>query len=821
MSNQSAIVPAQLGFLAIFNPSLGATDETIDDQIVYYASVNTQSQKRRHRSRGKPTADISQDERNERLRQIGLAQGMVDFSRGFSNGEPVNTIETEKTRVVLQEVEPGWWILASIDLSKIPLPPRIGSPAGGKTAEEPENVEYSSRELKPSTLLMRDLLRAHSMFLLHHASSLSALFVKSRRSNFIKILSRFWDLFLSTWDVMLHGNPASNVYRGIKIAACGELGVGVGEEDRGSGEREVLEGFVDRIEGLTDLVVSKFGSSDSPSKEESTKDETDDTSSVPWLGIGEEPGAEDGAIFLGVGALSRKSVFDIASWMEDIYSWGEDAYGVKESPSSTRQATRRKRQKPGPNAADSSGTQHQPNDKNVSANQSASKDDASPQKSNRAEPAGSAQEEGISDEGGVNRFMSYLKMGYGTHWSLGSSEHGTPASTSPEKDGSQPAKVTEPTAHKLSNDQAQYLIGLLGDLEESSINEEELGNQSANESETSEHNSRILLRTLTVELDNEEQAESKKVEDLGSQRTELVLTKSGAKDDMDPNSQFDSQDRNKTQKLRVVVYINKPFMFTFLFRNRTDSLAFEGFYRSLHHQLAPLRKPLVVSTTYRPNKPDVGEKTSHIFDLVWDQKAMTVHSTIPNIPTPADIMRESAAWSRAEAVNTHNQILNMHAATRTDYSELERTCKTSRGWWIVWTRILERDPASPPPPHRSDSDPAASPDPEGNNNNTATSENTSSKPPVPALPQETSMDSAGSRIPEPTNVVPRRKVDKEIFLIRRAGEHTSAGFRGFSGSYVESNGAGQGGWAEGASRLAQGIGVDTGKYIEGLLSMGL
>ena len=37
---------------------------------------------------------------------------MIEFSRGFANGEPVNTIETEKTRVVLQEVEPGWWIVA-------------------------------------------------------------------------------------------------------------------------------------------------------------------------------------------------------------------------------------------------------------------------------------------------------------------------------------------------------------------------------------------------------------------------------------------------------------------------------------------------------------------------------------------------------------------------------------------------------------------------------------------------------------------------------------------------------------------------------------
>lgn len=107
----SAIVPAQLGFLAIYNPSLGITDETLDDQIVYYASVSTQAQRRRHRPK-RPTDAVSQDERNERLRQIGLAQGMVEFGRGFSDGRPVDTIETERSRVVLHELEPGWWILA-------------------------------------------------------------------------------------------------------------------------------------------------------------------------------------------------------------------------------------------------------------------------------------------------------------------------------------------------------------------------------------------------------------------------------------------------------------------------------------------------------------------------------------------------------------------------------------------------------------------------------------------------------------------------------------------------------------------------------------
>jgi hypothetical protein len=111
----SGVVPAQLGFLAIYNPSLGTTDDTIDNQIVYYASVNTQTsaKRRRHRSKGaRPTDALSKEERHERLRQIGLAQGMVEFGRSFSGGKPVDTIDTERSRVILHELEPGWWILA-------------------------------------------------------------------------------------------------------------------------------------------------------------------------------------------------------------------------------------------------------------------------------------------------------------------------------------------------------------------------------------------------------------------------------------------------------------------------------------------------------------------------------------------------------------------------------------------------------------------------------------------------------------------------------------------------------------------------------------
>jgi hypothetical protein len=119
----AAVVPAQLGFLAIYNPSLGATDDTVNDQIVYYASVATLSSsqsgstarnlRRRHRQTGgRRDEAISKAERNTRLRQIGLAQGMVEFGRSFSGDRPVDTVDTEKSRVVLHELEPGWWILA-------------------------------------------------------------------------------------------------------------------------------------------------------------------------------------------------------------------------------------------------------------------------------------------------------------------------------------------------------------------------------------------------------------------------------------------------------------------------------------------------------------------------------------------------------------------------------------------------------------------------------------------------------------------------------------------------------------------------------------
>ena len=203
-------------------------------------------------------------------------------------------------------------------------------PSGGSDqATAKARVEYSSREVSPPALLLQQLLQAYSIFCLHHGPSFSELYVRLARDKFCSTLDRFWTRFARSWDVLLHGNPAVDIFNGVKLASGGELGYGVGEEDCGSGEREVLEDLTRRTEGLVDIVVSRFGET-LPSEEDKSASEAE---AVPWMGSGKQPIASDGVIFDGVGTLQRQSLRSVSLWMQQIYTYGEYAYGVRDNPS--------------------------------------------------------------------------------------------------------------------------------------------------------------------------------------------------------------------------------------------------------------------------------------------------------------------------------------------------------------------------------------------------------------------------------------------------------------------------------------------------------
>lgn len=117
MSSEPRVIPAQLSFLTIYNPSLAPTDETFEDQILFYYSRAAKEARIASRTGGTSNVSVKElkEQENERLRQVGLAQGMVDFACTFSDGRPLDSVETAKSRIVTRELEDGWWILAVCD----------------------------------------------------------------------------------------------------------------------------------------------------------------------------------------------------------------------------------------------------------------------------------------------------------------------------------------------------------------------------------------------------------------------------------------------------------------------------------------------------------------------------------------------------------------------------------------------------------------------------------------------------------------------------------------------------------------------------------
>lgn len=649
-------------------------------------------------------------------------------------------------------------------------------------------------------LLLQDLLRAHSFFLLHHGPSLSLLFASVPRPQFTGLLGRYWDLFLSTWNVLLHGNPACSVFGGIKIAACGELGMGVGEEDRGSGEREVLEGLIDRVEGLVDVAVGRFGSA----QVEPRKGKGMVVKNEGWLGLGSEVSAEDGAVFLGTGALSRRSLRAVVGWMEDIYAWGEGAYGVVDKSSGTGPRTKRRRtagKKSGavqPSSVAGDEREQAKSDPNAGEPQTTGDVQARDQSSQPNPAVEATSVEAGTAGNGMDKMFNYLKLGYGTYWSLGTPNPITnpdaddrPATTNPA-DAAEGEAAQQSTINGLSSE-GYFLIGL--------------GEQHAepDQADSPGKTGPARPRTVTVEL-----------EDQVSQDGNLAGL---------PGPGSDSLDQNKptTANLRPVIYVHRPFIHILLFHPDTTPPPWEAFSQTLQTQLAPLHKPLLTSTAYRPEKPNLGAgpakppAKSEIYDLVFDPQTLTIHSTIPNIPDPplppiegnrAPPPPVPQAWTRVEALNTHNQLLGMIAGTRADPSALERTCKTSRGWWVVWNRVVDPSAAAAAAAARESS--RSFP---GSDAGDDDADDNEAKGDGGAADDD---GTCGRRVPPVVG-------GKEIFLVRRASDNGGGGIRGVSASYVigggNGDGGGAGGWADGASRLAQGIGVDTRRYIEGLLSL--
>ena len=377
------------------------------------------------------------------------------------------------------------------------------------------------------------------MFLLHHAPSLADLYVRLTKPRFCAALDRFWTSFIKDWDVLLHGTPAVDVFDGLKLAAGGELGIGVGEEEWGSGEREVLEGFVRRTEGLVDLVVPRK----IKKKEEVEQGQAQQQGERDWLGAGSLFSAGDGIIFSGLHRVTRRSTMAAAKWIEWIYCKGQAAYGVQDNPHAPKR--RRRRAKPSPDRSASGAAEHDgklldlkgterdvppgiPPPIVTAAQQSLESAVKQADKEKKAPSSSSISKENAS---GTDVLMKYMTFGlYGSGWGLSTSESQEPTATVKAREGNSLHKSSDQNAgvkHRVESrnkslaerisQQRQllregcFLIGLKGDLDDEGETDEDSRSDSAGDQEMNAPkawNSRILLRTLHVERRKEPPSES-------------------------------------------------------------------------------------------------------------------------------------------------------------------------------------------------------------------------------------------------------------------------------------------------------------------------
>lgn len=331
----------------------------------------------------------------------------------------------------------------------------------------------------------------------------------------------------------MNGNPAVEIFNGIKLAATGELGIGVGEEEWGSGEREVLEDFVSRTDGLVDLVVSRFGdTSPNHQYDNSTAQHPANIGLVgeshQWIGCNAIPHSFDGVVFSGVGAISRQSLTRVSHWMEWIYRYGEDSFGVRHDPRSIRRRKRRKvpegRASSGETKTLSKSPSHTPK-RSLSPGippplvvgstpKPAAEISKSGENNSRDGIKRSTEEPADPSGFGTEKFMKLLTLGYGTSWvdsSNFSLSHprvnflkfgGSPQQAPSETDSLSMTSSTEQESTSLPrlHNNGRFIIGLRDDpeIEESDEEADPQGPGPGHTPAKGAQRERTVLRILTL-----------------------------------------------------------------------------------------------------------------------------------------------------------------------------------------------------------------------------------------------------------------------------------------------------------------------------------
>ncbi|KAL7979228.1 hypothetical protein Chor_015252, partial [Crotalus horridus] len=112
---EKLLAPALVGFF-VYNPRLGPREGEEEKKILFYYP--------------------NEAEKNEKIRNVGLCEAIVQFTRTFSPTKPAKSLHTQKNRQFFNEPEENFWMVMVVQ-----------NPVIEKHKDGKKNVEYQEEEL--------------------------------------------------------------------------------------------------------------------------------------------------------------------------------------------------------------------------------------------------------------------------------------------------------------------------------------------------------------------------------------------------------------------------------------------------------------------------------------------------------------------------------------------------------------------------------------------------------------------------------------------------------------------------------------------------
>ncbi|XP_073071185.1 vacuolar fusion protein CCZ1 homolog isoform X2 [Manis javanica] len=159
--------PALLSFF-IYNPRFGPREGEEENKILFYYP--------------------NEVEKNEKIRNVGLCEAIVQFTRTFSPSKPAKSLHTQKNRQFFNEAEENFWMVMVVRNPIIEKQSKDGKPV----------VEYQEEELLDK-VYNSVLQQCYSMYKLFNGT-----FVKAVEDGGVKLLKERLEKFFHRYLQTLH-----------------------------------------------------------------------------------------------------------------------------------------------------------------------------------------------------------------------------------------------------------------------------------------------------------------------------------------------------------------------------------------------------------------------------------------------------------------------------------------------------------------------------------------------------------------------------------------------------------------------------------------